>query len=123
MWALMIPIISQWPVTVSFPAEWRGPSVHHPGVRPKAFIRRILPDIHNKAASTLAAALHNSGYDLNAVQESLMTDVMPAILTAIAQSMSQHLSTTIDRDTPGRLGHQDPGSVFESSATIVDSSG
>lgn len=111
------------PITSEYPDEWRGPSVHHPGVSPKAFIRRILPDIQKTSSDAVATALVRGGYNIDAVQEALMTDVMPAILTQICDSMAEQLKDSTDRDTPGKLGAADPASVFRSAATIVDSSG
>lgn len=111
------------PITVNFPEPWEGSAVHHPGVSPKAYIRRILPEIHKQSSFLVATALLESGYDPAAVQAALMNEVMPAILADITNSMSEQLGNNIDRDTPGKLGHADPASVFHSAATIVDSSG
>jgi hypothetical protein len=111
------------PITIEFPEAWEGFSVHHPGVSPKAFIRRILPEIQKQSAEAMATALIESGYNITSVQEALMTEIMPAILADITNSMAEQLNAGTDRDSPGKLGHADPASVFHSAASIVDSSG
>lgn len=111
------------PITVEFPIAWEGQSVHHPGVSPKAFIRSILPDIHQIAVDAVVGALVTNEYSPDAVQDVLMQEVMPAIVTAITDSMSQVLGDAVERDTPGKLGLTSPSAAFESAVTIVDSSG
>jgi hypothetical protein len=110
------------PITMMWPEHWEGPEVHHPGVEPKAFIRRILPDIHTMSASALATVLYQSDYDPDAVQQALMTEIMPSILEEIAVSMAESLAYGPDRDTPGKLGGQSPADAFSASASIVDTS-
>ena len=111
------------PVTMHFPDAWEGPAVNHPGVSPKAFIRRILPVIHKKSSEAVAMALVEGKYDPGYVQQVLLTETLPEILVDITDSMALALHSSSDRDTPGKLGSQSPADVFESSATIVDSSG
>jgi hypothetical protein len=94
----------------------------HPGVSPKAFIRKILSTVHAAATAQLAQGLIDGGYEIAGVRATLIDEVMPAIVDAIVESMDAEFTRISDRDTPGKLNFASPGSAFHSAASIVDSS-
>lgn len=108
------------PITMHWPDAWEGPYVLHPGVAPKAFIRRILPDIHAATSLALAQALYERDYDPSSVQQALMSEIMPNIIQEIAASMAESLHGESDRDSPGKLEGSNPADVFLESASVVD---
>jgi hypothetical protein len=108
------------PPTADYPHPTFRSSVMHPGVAPKAYVREVLPDIQQMAAKEMTAAFVQSDYDPQAVQDVLMSRVMPDALDRICESMSKELHQTRTAEYPGKLGTAAPEDVFRSSAEIKD---
>jgi hypothetical protein len=72
------------------------------------------------AAKEMTAAFVQSDYDPQAVQDVLMSRVMPDALDRICESMSKELHQTRTAEYPGKLGTAAPEDVFRSSAEIKD---
>lgn len=90
-------------------------AVHHPGVYPRAFIRRILDDIVNAAMKDVGQALLANGYSFDAVAQALIDYSLPRAKEMIVQSMAEELTGTRHYHS-GRSASE----MFAEGAQIVD---
>lgn len=94
-------------------------AVWHPGVTtPKAFVRRVLADIHTQASDTLALALKDNNYSFEALKLSMFEDVMPRVRDTIAASM-QDSGIENTREQGGKLKGE-PSAEFAAKAYVTE---
>lgn len=115
--AILLPATSAYPQEAIIP--YIGPpfTALHPGVVPKMFVRRILPQIDEQSTQALASALVHSGYDPQEVKDVLLQDVLPAAKQAIVSSIAESLN---QNRPDGKLEGVDPATTFEAGTTITD---
>jgi hypothetical protein len=91
--------------------------VDHPGIRPRAFVRKALPTISSVAMSQIYQRLAEDGFRYTAVRVALRGAAQDA-KAIITQSLAQETKTTPRTDSdarlPGRLASQE----FSSKSTI-----
>jgi hypothetical protein len=89
----------------------------HPGVTPKRYIATIEPNLKTVIASRAVSSMLSSKFDFNALNQALLTEIMPEIKRQIVESMAEKLSGTRE---DGKLAGQTAASVFEQITQIVE---
>ena len=100
-----------------FTPEVKSPN--HKGVRPKGYIRMILPDLQEQIKDDVAFSLAANNYSKSAVKEILLDRTMPRAQEMIASSMSEALGQT-RTDGRAKLGSASPSEVFQAETFITD---
>jgi hypothetical protein len=96
-------------------------AVVHPGVRPAAFVRKVLPEIQDQMCKTVRDALRKGALDRpdDMVQAALHS--VQLAKNDIVTSMAVHLGNYVDDDEHpefGKLAGVKPEVVFEANATV-----
>jgi hypothetical protein len=74
-----------------------------PGIRPRAFIRKVLPDIRTAAGTAVGSALLASGFDLAAAQSAL-TQSMSVAIEVMADSLALETTSDVREASTGGMG-------------------
>jgi hypothetical protein len=74
-----------------------------PGIRPRAFIRKVLPDIRTTAGTAVGSALLASGFDLAAAQSAL-TQSMSVAIEVMADSLALETTSDVREASTGGIG-------------------
>jgi len=94
--------------------------LHHPGVRPRGFVRQSLRYITLQSKRLLVLAMLNSGFNYEAVHSTMIQEVMPAVVKMIAVSMD---TTGVDGTrSDGKLSGKSASEAFREGATVFDMS-
>lgn len=96
-----------------------APSVSHPGIRPRLFVRQAIPQIMRQFGADVAAALKGGAYTENVLKRVLMEQTMPYALALIVSNLETAAPGTRE---DGRLLGNSAAETFEEEAEIVDAS-
>lgn len=91
--------------------------VNHPGIRPRAFVRKAMPTITSVMKAAVYASMLQNGFRYTAVRtavRSSMEDAKAVIVQSLAQETKTTARTDKDARLPGRLAAQE----FASKSTI-----
>lgn len=91
--------------------------VDHPGIRPRAFVRKALPTISSVVTSAIYQGLVTNGFRYTAVRVSLRSAATDA-KAIIVQSLAQETKTTPRTDKDARLPGVTAAQEFSTKSTI-----
>jgi hypothetical protein len=107
-------LVLSWPTGEG--ARRYAAHVEHPGIRPRAFIRKVLPTVREQAALAVMSAMMRGGFRSNVVKSALTDDAMPVAVNIISASLELE-APGIRED--GKLGGQSASEFFAANVKIV----
>jgi hypothetical protein len=84
--------------------------VEHPGIRPRAFVRKAMPTVQAVTMSAIYAAFINNGFRYTTVRVAVrnaMADAKAVIVQSLAQETKTEARTDKDARLPGRTAAEE----------------
>lgn len=96
-------------------------AVTHPGVAPKGFVRKVMPEVVNVAKKNFRKALSNKGLDNPALLIASTKESMDVAKVLVTDSIGLHLGKYQDNDDPlyGRLKGERAEVIFFRESSVV----
>lgn len=89
-----------------------------PGIRPRAFVRKVLPEIRINAAAAISAALITNSFSPVAAQSALI-ESLDAAVNVIADSLALETSPDVREASTGGIGRT-ASDAFRAEATVTN---
>lgn len=93
-------------------------SVIHPGIRPRAFVRKAMDEIKTTSLRQIYAALQNEGFRYSTIKGVLDNQVSKSVKDIVVNSLAAETKTTARTDTGAKLPGLTAAEAFQNRARV-----